>query len=457
MKKLGMLVIAALIGTTAGVYAAGLAIPEQGAAAMGMAASMTARQDLSSIFYNPAGLDYIEKSELLLGITPIRPAHEFEGEKTSADANGKTFFPPQAYIAHRFNSRLVMGAGLYAPFGLGTDWDPSWTGRYTSTYGEVSAVFFNPTATVQVTKWLSVGAGFSWVYSQATIEKMLDSGLQMYALTKDPKTIANSVNDSKFALDGEGGGHNWDVGMLLKPSARFQLGLAYRSGTDVDYTGKVKFTHPSHLASALSAAMPSSQDGETTLHLPASFNVGALYRFTEAWDASLDLNFVRWSTYDKLVIDLADNLPVDKLTQEKNWENTTVVRLGTSYRLNELTMLRGGFLYDKTPVPDETIDAQLPDNDRLGFSVGFGRTVGRFNLDFSYLFLKFMDRDKDNYVGYTDVTNEFPPTAKSKKDGVVNAADKSMLEFMRGTTYPVGNGTYKSHANLLSVSASIKF
>ncbi len=457
MKKLGMLILIVLIGTTAGVYAAGLAIPEQGAAAMGMAASMTARQDMSSIYYNPAGLDYVGKNELLIGLTPIRPVHKFEGENANEEANGKTYMPPQLYFAHRLNKRVVFGAGVYAPFGLGTDWNTDWSGRYTSTFGEVSTVFFNPTAAVQVTNWLSVGAGFSWVYSKATIEKMLDSGLQMYALNKDPKSIANSVNDSQFSLDGEGGGHNWNLGVLLKPSERFQVGLAYRSKTDVDYTGKVKFTHATHLAAALSKAMPSSQDGETTLHLPASFNAGVLYRFTEAWDASFDVNFVRWSTYDKLVIDLADNLPVDTLTQEKNWDNTTVIRLGTSYRMNELTMLRGGFLYDKSPVPDETIDAQLPDNDRLGFSLGFGRLVGRVNLDFSYLFLKFQDRDKDNYVGYTDVTDTFPPTATSKKNGVVDAADKSMLDAMRGVAYPVGTGTYKSYANLFSVSASVKF
>jgi long-chain fatty acid transport protein len=279
----------------------------------------------------------------------------------------------------------------------------------------------------------------------------------MYALTKDPKTIANSVNDSKFALEGEGGGYNWNAGILLKPSERFQFGLAYRSKTDVDYIGEVKFTHAYHLAGALSKAMPSSQDGETTLHLPATINAGILYRFSDAWDASADVNFVRWSTYDKLVIDLEDNLPVDFLVQEKNWDDTVVFRLGTSYRMSDITILRGGFLYDQSPVPDETIDAQLPDNNRLGFSLGFGRKVGKFDLDFSYMFLKFMDRDKDNNVGYTDVTNEFPPTATSKKDGIANAADQSMLNTMRGVTYPVGNGTYKSHANLLSVSASIKF
>jgi len=39
-------------------WGSGLSIPEQGAAALGLSASMTARsEDLSALYYNPAGLE----------------------------------------------------------------------------------------------------------------------------------------------------------------------------------------------------------------------------------------------------------------------------------------------------------------------------------------------------------------------------------------------------------------
>lgn len=463
MKKLGILFLIGLIGSSAVAFASGLSIPEQGAAAMGMSAAMTARsQDLSSIFYNPAGIDYVEKNELFLGLTPIRPSHTYEADKVSVDSKKQTFFPPQIYWAHRVNPRTVIAAGVYSPFGLGTDWGTTWAGRYTSTYAEVQTVYFNPTVTVQATKWLSFGLGYSWVYSSATLETMMDSGLKIYSATpaaqRNPAVIANTAYDSKFSLNGEGGGVNWNAGLLLKPTSALQIGASYRGPTDITYEGQAKFTHQDFLAAALSPLMPSSQDGTTTLHLPASVNAGILYRFTEKWDASFDVNYVRWSTYDKLVITLDKKLPVEKKTQIKDWENTTTLRFGTSYIMNELTVLRGGMLYDKSPVPDATFDAQLPNNNRLGFSLGFGRKVGVINLDFSYMLLLFSDRDKENFVGYTDVTDTFPPGASSKPNGVVNAADRDMLKAMRGgVDYPVGDGTYKSNANLFSVSASMKF
>lgn len=460
MKKLGILFLIVLIGSTAIAFGSGLSIPEQGAAAMGLSAAMTARsQDLSSIFYNPAGIDYVEKNELFLGLTPIRPSHKYEGDNVSAEAKKQTFIPPQFYIAHRVNSRTVIGAGLYSPFGLGTDWGTTWAGRYTSTYSEVQTVYFNPTVAVQITKWLSLGAGYSWVYSTAIMESMVDSGLKRQLLKKDPTTIQNTSYDTKFSLDGDGGGVNWNAGLLLKPSERIQFGAAYRSPTNIKYSGQAQFIHQdfrakktmldSLFAKTLEANMPIKQDGETTLHLPASVNAGVLFRFTEKWDASFDVDYMRWQVYDKLVIDLEKKLPPPgNITKDKDWENSTAFRFGTSYTMNELTVLRGGVLYDKTPVPDATFDAQIPDNNRTGFSVGFGRKVGLVNLDFSYMYLKFSNRDKDNFVGYQDVTG----------DKVVNAADANLLKTMRGgVPYEVANGTYKRSAHLFSVSASMKF
>ena len=459
MKKFGIALLLALTGFSSSAFASGLAIPEQGAASMGLSAAVTARaHDLSVIYYNPAGLDYVEKGEALIGLTPIRPNHQYEGAGISSETVSKTFMPPQAYIAYRTHPRVVLGLGVFAPYGLGTNWDKGWVGRYTSTFAEVQAVYVNPSASVKITNWLSLGAGVSFIYSTATIEKMVDSGLATYSQTKNAGAIASTSYDSKFRLDGEGGGATWNLGLLLRPSKTWQVGVSYREKADLDFTGDAQFTHQNFLAAALSKSMPSTQEGKTTLNLPSVLSAGLLYNINDRWDASFDVNFTKWSVYDKLVIKLDKELPAKQIVQNKNWEDTQTYRFGTSFAWSPLTVLRGGLMFDQSPVPDATIDAQLPDGDRIGASVGFGRKVGMFTFDFSYLFLKFADHDKNNFVGYSDVTDTFPPTAQSKPDGVVNLADQNMLAAMRGgAEYPVGSGTYKSYANLFSLSASIKF
>ena len=116
MKKLVLSLFIIMMISSSWVFASGLSIPEQGAAAMGTAAAATARsEDLSSIYYNPAGINYVESFEIMLGATPIRPQHKytpFQKEKEifrPAEAEKKTFLPPQLYAAYRARKNLVLG------------------------------------------------------------------------------------------------------------------------------------------------------------------------------------------------------------------------------------------------------------------------------------------------------------------------------------------------------------
>ena len=97
------------------------------------------------------------------------------------------------------------------------------------------------------------------------------------------------------------------------------------------------------------------------------------------------------------------------------------------------------------------MDGQLPDADRTGISLGAGYTIGMLRFDVSYMFLMFADREKDNFVGYSDANG----------DGSVDAVDQATLNgalALQGRgTYPVGNGDYESSANLFSVSVSYAF
>ncbi len=437
-----------LLGTLAAggvVQASGLAIPEQGAAAMAMSAAMTARsENLSAIFYNPAGIDYVENTEVFVGLTPIMPSHTYTHTGgTSLDAESNTFLPPQLYAARRLNDTMVLGLGVYAPFGLGTEWDKTWNGRYTSTFAEIQAIYVNPTLSYKLNDTVTLGIGVSYVRSSAIIEKMVDTGLKL-----NPTLMGRY--DSEFSLEGTGNGFGYNLGALARLGESLQLGISYRGPTDIEYEGDAEFHHPISISNDLGAAaynqiltaLPATQGGTATLHLPWMLNLGAMYQFNERWDASADLDFVGWSVYNELTIDFAKNTPEDQVV-EKDWENSYVLRLGTSYDLTPVLSVMGGFLYDTTPVPDATFDGQLPDNNRTGVSVGAGLTLAGVDFAASYMFLSFADRTKDNLVGYPDANS----------DGNVTAADTALLP----ATYPVGSGNYESSANLFSVSASYRF
>jgi long-chain fatty acid transport protein len=466
MRRMIMLLMCLTLAVSGTVYASGLAIPEQGAAAMSMSAAMTARsEDLSAIFYNPAGLDYVDDTEVSLGIIPITPGHSFSGSGGSLDAEGQTFFPPQLYGAKRINEKLVIGLGVYAPFGLGTDWGTTWDGRYVSTNAAIQCVNVNPSLSYQLNEMISLGAGLSYIHSSAVIEKMTDTGLSLYSTVAasnpaaaDPTWAGNKALDSQFKLDGTGSGFGFNIGALVRPMPKLQLGISYRGATELEYDGDATFKHAAALKSiplgpgvtahdAISAKMPAKQGGTATLNLPWMLNLGAMYEISSKWDASVDLDMVGWSVYEELAVDFEDNLPMDKQVLDKDWENTFVFRLGTSYDATDVLTVRGGFLYDQSPIPDATFDCQLPGSDRIGLSLGAGYCFGNIMVDAGYMFLSFADRTKDNLVGYQD----------ANADGSVDGVDQATLNAISGGSYPVGNGDYESYANLVAVSVSYVF
>ena len=191
----------------------------------------------------------------------------------------------------------------------------------------------------------------------------------------------------------------------------------------------------------IAGSMPASQSGTATLNMPWQLNIGMLKEMNEQWDVSAEVNVVGWSVYEELTIDFDDDLPYDKSTMDKDWENSYVWRVGSSYDVNDRFTARGGLMYDFNPVPDSTLDGQLPDSDRYAVSLGAGYKFGVLQLDCSYMLLKFLERSKLNGVGYTvDTTG----------NGTIDRYDVP-------GNYPVANGKYKGMAHLFSVSASYNF
>lgn len=54
---------------------------------------------------------------------------------------------------------------------------------------------------------------------------------------------------------------------------------------------------------------------------------------------------------------------------QKNFKDTDVFRFGVTQELDAIKLM-GGFVIDKSPVPNETIGFELPDSDSLSLSCG---------------------------------------------------------------------------------------
>jgi long-chain fatty acid transport protein len=355
------------------LFGGGFQLNEHGARAMAQAGAIAARPyDASAVYFNPAGLAFQTKNSVYLGSTFISPEIDFYGP-TYIDANKKTsmknqvFTPINAYVKYGITDDLHFGFGVYNPFGLGTEWDPKWDGRWINTKADLQTFFFTPTLAYKVNDELSFGAGVNIITGGVTI-------------TREVTEVPAGANPPTVELDLSGTSFGFNVGLLYKFSESASLGASYRSGSKIEGTGTATFT-PNYAAFNLP-----NGDASGNLELPSTAFIGIAMKPMENLEVEADYQFVGWSSYKELKVDFKkDN---STLVQPKNYEDTYIFRLGGEYTMDALK-LRGGYLYDNSPVQPKYVDPILPDADRHGWNIGFGYQVNEaLVIDAAYLFLK---------------------------------------------------------------------
>ena len=140
-------------------HAAGFALIEQSASGMGnaYAGAAAVAEDASTIFFNPAGMSLLNGKDLAIAGHAIILNAEFSGSATNplalgggaatggsgGDAGG-TSFVPNLYFSMPINDRWSAGIGVNAPFGLVTEYDSDWVGRFQGIKSEITTLNVNP-------------------------------------------------------------------------------------------------------------------------------------------------------------------------------------------------------------------------------------------------------------------------------------------------------------------------
>ena len=415
---LGLLVTGVVLMATTplAAWAAGFAITAQGAAAIGKSSAFTAQaDDPSALFYNPAGIAQLRTAALLVGTSVIIPHTEYRPESSGAPAreDRQIFFPPYLYVTVPLGRTFTAGLGVFSPFGVGTEWPLDWDGRFQVTSISVRTTSINPTLAWRPAESVAVAAGVN----VSVVNLKYRRALNLAAF--GPTTPEGDVS-----LRGDARAVGFNGGILITPARWWRVGASLRSRLHAEVKdGHADFSVPAPLSGAFA-------DGSirTEVDLPPSLRLGVFLQPTPKWNVEFGAAWTGWSTIDRLTIEFANGLPAD--TTPFSWKNAMAYSLGTEYRWTSFRM-RGGYTYDVTPIPDETVSPLLPDGNRQWWSVGVGTTGEWWSLDAAYQLILF-DRVKANTFG-TRFSSAAPP---------IDAR---------------ANGSYRSHAHVVGVSAGYRF
>ncbi len=382
----GAVLAAFLLPTHAG--AAGYAIYEQGAAALGMAGAATASvDDASAVFFNPAAMTRLEGTRIYVGGSALQPVSSFAGKGPNPgygiteEMVRQTFYPPTLYATRLLKKGLAVGAGINSPYGLGVEWDPAtFSGRYIVTKVDLQTV--NGSACLAWApddRW-SVAAGADVMYAKVLLRNR--------TLTVVPGGGGAAVDVAETELkSGFTPGAGWNAAAHFVPTQKLRLGAFYRSKVVVHVDGAdARFTQISTGVAALDAVvadnLPPTQGVSTVLRFPAIWSAGAAFEPTPAWTVEADFVFYEWSVFKDLPIRF--DLSSDRNTARiEDYEDSWQMRTGAEHRRGRMAC-RAGYYFDKSPAPTHAVSPLLPDADRHGVSVGLGFGLGadqRWTLD----------------------------------------------------------------------------
>ena len=412
-----------------------------GAAALG--------EDSSTVYFNPAAMTRLSGSQIVVAGHVISLQADFTNNgSTDAlgtslpgpnSAAGEVGFVPNFYYTTELPNEIYVGVGVNVPFGLATDYDDGWVGRYHSLRSEIASVNINPSIAWKPTDKVSVGFGISIQYLDLELTNNIDSYgacVNLAANSQGAFTGADCVNagltglgvasqDSKLKLDGDSLEFGWNAGLLFDVNDETRIGVAYRSAIKHEVSGHAAYSLDPRLQPFADAVTAGSGFNvlqttplEATAELPESFSFSVVSEVAPKWTALFDWTWTGWSSLDSIVIVQAGGIPGQEPTLDLAYSNTNRYSVGVNYQHNDKLIYRGGLAYDETPIrsPEQT-SARIPGNDRTWLSLGAGYDFSSaWTVDVGYSHLFISDTEINNNSGSSSSGATLTGTYESSVD-----------------------------------------
>jgi long-chain fatty acid transport protein len=489
----GLLIVTLPLAARAGSFQ----LSEQSVSGLGVAfaGGAASAEDASTLFFNPAGLTLLDKGELQLGLHAIIPSDEFQNQATRYNLPGTPFnglpvlggnggnaginhilgnlYLSQPLVRNSSYGDITAGVGVFSPFGLETDYQPDWVGRYAALRTKLTTIDIQPTLAWRYDR-LSLGAGVDIQYASARLSQAIDFGLaaqaplgQFYAALPAilaargvpaaaiPGVIAatrGAYTAAGFVPGGRDGvteitGDDWAVGFTVgalfeyrKPGEdngflqEGRIGASYRGKMDHTLEGDADFRRvPLITAPGAPVQFPSptafqdiffAQGVTAALDIPDILHASIYQRFAKQFAVMGDVTWTHWSRLQQVPI-VFDNpgTPTNVLTI--NYDDAMRYAVGFEWYACKNLTLRTGFAYDETPIQSPDFRTpRIPDNNRYWLSFG----------------AKYSPRDwLDLDVGYAHLFVDEPFS---------NFTDTQGHQLI---------GTYDAHVDIVSASITIKW
>lgn len=400
-----------------GAQGSGFALIENSASGMGnaFAGGSAIADDASTLAFNPAGMSRLKGNQLVAAGHYVSPQATYS-DSGSTDGLGSSLSGSEVdggvdaiilnlYTVSELNDKWHLGMAVHAPFGMTTEYDDDWVGRYHALTSALTTINFTPSVAYRHSDKLSLGLGLTAQYVDVKLSSAIDFGglcaaqepTHLPAGTCNTMGLIPQQSDGYAEISGSNWSYGWNAGLLYTLSESQRVGLSYRSAVTQDVTGKANFTVPGEAAALIaSSGAFVDTDANARVTLPASASVSYWQQLNPKMAVLADATWTNWAVFDELRIqydnydEFGNLLQPDSVTTE-NWKNTWRVALGMNYTLDDTVMLRAGLALDQGVISDARYRTpRIPDGERRWLSFGGRYRISDetvLNAGYSHLFV----------------------------------------------------------------------
>jgi len=362
INKVALAVTALLAASQ--VHAAGFQVSEHSASGLGRAFAGEAAigDDAASLARNPALMATFDKAQLSVVGSYVDPDINVKGvtgyplagisaSDLDADDIAPAQFVPAMYYIQPINDKFAAGLAIYSNYGTGTEYPDDYAGGSAAGTTSIATVNFNPNVSYRVNEQLSLGAGVSFVYATAELERNAGAGA----------TPAAHIAE----MEGDGYGFGWNVGALYEINKNNRLGISYKSKVKTELEGEFK--------GATTTTPGATIDGTLDLNLPSILEVSGYHKLSEKFAVSYSWQYSTWSDFGDIVAESVDQSDCNDgtlgqcLIKEEDYSNSSRYSVGGEYYLSEAVTLRAGYAFDEQA---GKATMSIPDTDRQWYTAG---------------------------------------------------------------------------------------
>jgi len=455
--------------------AQGFGINEIGtcAASRGFAVTGSPCQDASAVFWNPAATGQQKGWNVLAGAAIINIGASFTQDTTFRKFDGK---PPTAVVPHAFvtyapaASKLSYGLGFYVPYGLTSQWDDSFPGRFQALKASLHTFYIQPNLAYQINDNWSVGGGPVFGHSSVELDQSLDLSQQVASAGPPIVTFAQlgiprRTEFGRASLEGSSNAFGAQIGVFGKLNKDWTVGARWLTPLEFKYddadatftqvntgivlppgnpicfpagTNPICGGNPNATVAIDALVGPGfgpggplvAQKVKTKITHPAQVEAGFGYSGFKDWLLSADYSWTGWRRFNELPIEFQGPASVSNRVLLENYNNTSAIRLGAQRSFTNGAQLRAGFSGVASAAPDETVTPLLPEQDRSYATIGGAYPfMGHYAIEAAYLKV----------------------TAPGKRGRIDERTSPSQ------TAVQLNSGKYELSANVFSISLKANF